>query len=81
MQLDISDLCTRLAEKLKTDSSVATMGAINDLMRHLRKCMQLVVDTNIGDEMVQWNNKFHVSVDECLVQLCHKVVSFYIYIF
>lgn len=77
MQLNIVEVGTRLAEKLKTEPSIATMGAISDLMRHLRKSMRCVADDmNMGDEMVQWNNKFHAAVDDCLVQLCHKVVFF-----
>ncbi|CAA7404159.1 unnamed protein product [Spirodela intermedia] len=74
MQLNIVEVGTRLTEKLKTEPSIATMGAISDLMRHLRKSMRCVAaDMNMGDEMVQWNNKFHAAVDDCLVQLCHKV--------
>ncbi|CAA6667330.1 unnamed protein product [Spirodela intermedia] len=74
MQLNIVEVGTRLTEKLKTEPSIATMGAISDLMRHLRKSMRCVAaNINMGDEMVQWNNKFHAAVDDCLVQLCHKV--------
>uniref|UniRef100_A0A1D1ZEH0 Protein EFR3 B n=1 Tax=Anthurium amnicola TaxID=1678845 RepID=A0A1D1ZEH0_9ARAE len=74
VQLNIVEVATCLAEQLKTEPSVATMGATSDLMRHLRKSMQCsLVDMNSGDDMIQWNNKFHAAVDDCLVQLCNKV--------
>lgn len=74
MQLDIVDVATSLAREAKVQSSVAIIGALSDMMRHLRKSIHCSLDdSNLGAEVIEWNRKFRAAVDECLVQLIHKV--------
>ncbi|CAN6561730.1 unnamed protein product [Malus baccata var. baccata] len=74
MQLDIVDVATSLAREAKVQSSVAIIGALSDMMRHLRKSIHCSLDdSNLGAEVIEWNRKFQAAVDECLVQLIHKV--------
>ncbi|XP_062221798.1 protein SEMI-ROLLED LEAF 2-like isoform X3 [Phragmites australis] len=74
MILDIIEVTTRLAEHSKAQSSTALMAAISDMIRHLGKSMQsLVNDAGSGDNMVKWNDRYGKAVDECLVQLSRKV--------
>ncbi|KAK1267713.1 hypothetical protein QJS04_geneDACA015603 [Acorus gramineus] len=74
MQLDIVEVTTCLAQKSEVQSSVAIIGAISDLMRHLRKSLHCSLDNaNLDDDIIKWNNKFQVAVDDCLVQLSKKV--------
>ncbi|KAB2594741.1 hypothetical protein D8674_030191 [Pyrus ussuriensis x Pyrus communis] len=74
MQLDIVDVATSLAREAKVQSSVAIIGALSDMMRHLRKSIHCSLDdSNFGAEVIEWNRKFRAAVDECLVQLTHKV--------
>ncbi|KAK1313502.1 hypothetical protein QJS10_CPA06g01533 [Acorus calamus] len=74
MQLDIVEVTTCLAQKSEVQSSVAIIGAISDLMRHLRKSLHCSLDNaNLEDDIIKWNNKFQVAVDDCLVQLSKKV--------
>ncbi|KAM1176290.1 hypothetical protein ACFX2I_028548 [Malus domestica] len=74
MQLDIVDVATSLAREAKVQSSVAIIGALSDMMRHLRKSIHCSLDdSNLGAEVIEWNQKFQAAVDECLVQLIHKV--------
>ncbi|KAM2497717.1 hypothetical protein PS1_040061 [Malus domestica] len=74
MQLDIVDVATSLAREAKVQSSVAIIGALSDMMRHLRKSIHCSLDdSNLGAEVIEWNRKFRAAVDECLVQLTHKV--------
>ncbi|XP_078442228.1 protein SEMI-ROLLED LEAF 2-like [Wolffia australiana] len=74
MQQDIAEVGTHLAEKLSSEPSVAILGAISDLMRHLRRSMHESVDgVRMEDDVIKPSRKFHASVDECLVQLCNKV--------
>ncbi|KAM5552228.1 protein SEMI-ROLLED LEAF 2 [Rosa sericea] len=74
MQLDIVDVATSLARETKVQSSVAIIGALSDMMRHLRKSIHCSLDdSNLGTEVIEWNRKFRAAVDDCLVELTHKV--------
>lgn len=75
MQLDIVDVATSLTREAKVQSSVAVIGALSDMMRHLRKSIHCSLDdSNLGAEVIEWNRNFRAAVDECLVQLTHKVI-------
>ncbi|AES87954.1 hypothetical protein MtrunA17_Chr4g0019461 [Medicago truncatula] len=74
MQLDIVGVITHLAEKTRVQQSVAIIGALSDMMRHLRKSIHCSLDdSNLGTEVIQWNQKYRTEVDECLVQLTIKI--------
>ncbi|KAH7527862.1 hypothetical protein FEM48_Zijuj05G0011600 [Ziziphus jujuba var. spinosa] len=74
MQLDIVEVVTALARQTKIQPSVAMIGALSDMMRHLRKSIHCSLDdSNLGAEVIEWNRKYKESVDECLVELIHKV--------
>ncbi|KAJ8748749.1 hypothetical protein K2173_011303 [Erythroxylum novogranatense] len=74
MQLDIVDVATCLAKQTKVQASVAIIGALSDMMRHLRKSIHCSLDdSNLGVEVIEWNRRFREAVDECLVQLSSKV--------
>lgn len=75
MQLDIFEVTACLADLSKAQPSVATIGAISDLMRHLRKSMQHSFNNDTSNkETVDWNNKYQSVVDKCLVELSKKVL-------
>lgn len=74
MQLDIIDITTSLASETKKEASVAIVGAISDVVRHLRKSVHLALDdADLGADVIKWNKRFHELVDECLVELSSKV--------
>ncbi|KAI4386518.1 hypothetical protein MLD38_004446 [Melastoma candidum] len=74
MQIDIVEVTTSLAQHAQVESSVAIIGAVSDVMRHLRKSMQCSLDdANLGADAIKLNRKFQDVVDECLVQLSLKV--------
>ncbi|CAI9099950.1 OLC1v1036852C1 [Oldenlandia corymbosa var. corymbosa] len=74
MQLDIVRVIASLARDTKTLSSVAIIGAVTDIMRHLRKSIHYSLDdANLGTDMIKWNRDFSQAVDECLVELSCKV--------
>lgn len=76
MQLSIVEVTATLAEQSKAQASVAIIGAISDLVRHLRKTMHFSLGSEEhGDEIIKWNDKFRTAVDDCLVQLSKKVCS------
>ncbi|KAI4325649.1 hypothetical protein MLD38_031030 [Melastoma candidum] len=74
MQIDIVEVTTSLAQQAHVESSVALIGAVSDVMRHLRKSIHCSLDdSDLGAEVIKWNRKFQDVVDECLVQLSLKV--------
>ena len=76
MQLDIVYVATALAQQTKVQPSVAIIGALSDMIRHLRKSIHCSLDdSNLGNEMIQYNLKFETAVEQCLVQLSQKVSS------
>ncbi|XP_061353917.1 protein SEMI-ROLLED LEAF 2-like [Gastrolobium bilobum] len=76
MQLDIVGVITHLAQQTRVQQSVAIIGALSDMMRHLRKSIHCSLDdSNLGDEVIQWNQKYRMEVDECLVQLTMKIAD------
>ncbi|XLU49918.1 hypothetical protein S245_044732, partial [Arachis hypogaea] len=66
MQLDIVEVTTSLAQYAKVQPSVSIIGALSDVMRHLRKSIQ-------SSDVIEWNKNFREAVDKCLVQLTIKV--------
>lgn len=76
MQLDIVHVATSLAQQTKVLSSVAIIGALSDMIRHLRKSIHCSLhDSTLGNEMIQYNLKFETAVEQCLVKLSQKVSS------
>lgn len=74
MQLHIVGVATSLASLTKVQASVAIIGALTDMTRHLRKSIHCSLDdSNLGNEMIQYNQKFQAAVNNCLVELSYKV--------
>lgn len=73
MQLNIIEVTTCIMNQSRAQNSNAIMGALTDMVKHLRKSMQLPSETVHGEEDIKWNNKYRKLVDECLVQLARKV--------
>ncbi|KAK4272528.1 hypothetical protein QN277_021072 [Acacia crassicarpa] len=73
LQLDIVEVTSLLAKHAKAQPSVSIVGALSDLMRHLRKSIQCSFETNLDADIVSWNKKFREAVDECLEQISIKV--------
>ncbi|MCD9645182.1 membrane anchoring protein efr3a [Datura stramonium] len=74
MQIEIVEVASSLSKATKAQSSVTIVGAFSDMMRHLRKSILCSVDdSELGEEVIQWNRKLYAAVDECLVQMSQKV--------
>jgi hypothetical protein len=72
MQLSIVEVAATLAEQSSAIASPATIGAISDLVRHLKRTFHITLGSK-DMELVKWNEKFRKGIDECLVQLSKKV--------
>ncbi|CAG7879691.1 unnamed protein product, partial [Brassica rapa] len=56
MQLDIVYVATSLSQQTKVQSSVAIIGALSDMIRHLRKRIHCSLDdSTLGNQMIQYN--------------------------
>ncbi|MED6141004.1 hypothetical protein PIB30_099096 [Stylosanthes scabra] len=76
MQLDIVGVISCVAQHTRSQQSVAIIGALSDMMRHLRKSIHCSLDdSSLGAEVRQWNQKYRDEVDECLVQLTTKIAD------
>ncbi|CAJ1934197.1 unnamed protein product [Sphenostylis stenocarpa] len=76
MQLDLVGVITQLAQQTRVQQSVAIIGALSDMMRHLRKSIHCSLDdSNLGSEIIQWNQRYRAEVDACLVQLTIKIAD------
>ncbi|KAL6562873.1 hypothetical protein OROHE_005460 [Orobanche hederae] len=74
MQIDIVQVAISLTRLTKAQPSVTIIGAFSDMLRHLRKSIHCSLnDSELGEEIIKWNRKFHAVIDECLVQLSYKV--------
>lgn len=74
MQLDIMEVITSVARHTEVQPSIAVVGAVSDIMRHLRKSIHYSLDdSNLGADTIKWNKRFREAIDECLVELSNKV--------
>ncbi|KAL8125471.1 protein SEMI-ROLLED LEAF 2-like [Apium graveolens] len=74
MQLDIVKITNSLAQITKVQPSVALLGAVGDIMRHLRKSIQYSSDdANADANVTKQNISFGEELDKCLVELSLKV--------
>ncbi|PIA29757.1 hypothetical protein AQUCO_05800089v1 [Aquilegia coerulea] len=73
-QVAIVSVITYLAQRVNLQASVAITGAIVDLMKQLRKCMQCTMEaSNEQNETNEWNAALHSALEACLAQLSNKV--------
>jgi hypothetical protein len=72
MQLSIVEVIAALAEQSRAQASAATMVAISDLVRHMKKTLHLALGSK-DLEVVKWNDKLRKAFDECIIQLSKKV--------
>uniref|UniRef100_A0A0A8YAS0 Uncharacterized protein n=1 Tax=Arundo donax TaxID=35708 RepID=A0A0A8YAS0_ARUDO len=73
MQISIVEVIAALAEQSRAQASAATIGAISDLVRHMKKTLHVTLGSR-DLEVVKWNDKLRKAVDECIVQLSNKVM-------
>nr|CAB3445568.1 unnamed protein product [Digitaria exilis] len=72
VQLSIVEVISALAEQSRAQASAATIGAISDLVRHMKKTLHVALGSK-DLEVVKWNDKLRKAFDECIVQLSKKV--------
>ncbi|XP_058748891.1 protein SEMI-ROLLED LEAF 2 isoform X2 [Vicia villosa] len=74
LQIDIINTTTQVAQNVKPQASVAIIGAISDLIKHLRKCLQNSAEaSDTENDAYKFNTKFQSCIEMCILQLSNKV--------
>ncbi|CAL0329185.1 unnamed protein product [Lupinus luteus] len=74
LQINIINTTTQLAQNVKQQASVAILGAIFDLINHLRRCLQNSSEAfHIGSDGCKLNTELQSSLEVCILQLANKV--------
>ncbi|KAI8012100.1 60S ribosomal protein L4 [Camellia lanceoleosa] len=72
-QIRIVNVTTQLAQNAKLEASVAIIGAITELMKQLRKCMQCSSEASSpSDSSDKWNTDLQSALEKCILQLSNK---------
>ncbi|XP_020236006.1 protein EFR3 homolog cmp44E isoform X1 [Cajanus cajan] len=74
LQINIINTTTKLAQNVKQQASVAILGAISDLIKHLRKCLQNSAEaSSIGNDGSKLNTELQFALEMCILHLSNKV--------
>ncbi|KAH7685032.1 putative transmembrane protein cmp44E protein [Dioscorea alata] len=74
VRINIINVTSYLSQQSNLEGSVALITAINELLRHLRKCIQVSIEgSDLDDEAIKWNSLFHYAIEDCLKELTNKV--------
>ncbi|KAK7404490.1 hypothetical protein VNO78_05421 [Psophocarpus tetragonolobus] len=74
LQINIINTTTKLAQNMKQQASVAILGAISDLIKHLRKCLQNPAEaSSIGNDKLKLNTELQFALEMCILHLSNKV--------
>ncbi|XP_028780001.1 uncharacterized protein LOC114736381 isoform X4 [Neltuma alba] len=73
-QIDIINATTRLAQNVEQPASNAIIGTISDLIKHLRKCKQsLIQSSSTANDAYKQNANLQHALEMCILQLSSKV--------
>ncbi|THG16574.1 hypothetical protein TEA_017355 [Camellia sinensis var. sinensis] len=73
-QIRVVNFTTQLGQNAKLEASVAIIGAITELMKQLRKCMQCSAEASSpSDNSDKWNADLQSALEKCILQLANKV--------
>ncbi|KHG30683.1 Protein EFR3 cmp44E [Gossypium arboreum] len=74
IQVNIVNVITQLAQNAKLQPSMAIIGTIADLMKHLRKCLQNLAElSSSGVDIDKYNTDLLLALEKCISQLSNKV--------
>ncbi|KAK7262578.1 hypothetical protein RJT34_30152 [Clitoria ternatea] len=74
VQINIISTITKLAQNVKQQASIAILGAISDLIKHLRKCLQNSAEaSSTGNDGYKLNAELQLALEMCILQLSNKV--------
>ncbi|KAG9141787.1 hypothetical protein Leryth_026122 [Lithospermum erythrorhizon] len=75
-QLNVVNVTSELAKNSKQQESTAIIGAISDLIKHLRKHIQYAAEASTpNDDLDKWNSSLQRAIENCISQLAIKVAD------
>ncbi|PON88688.1 Armadillo-type fold containing protein [Trema orientale] len=73
LQINILNVTSQLAKSAKQQASVAIIGALTDLVKHLRKCLQNQAEAVSPKSPDRCNSDIQTALERCISQLSDKV--------
>ncbi|XP_048333178.2 protein SEMI-ROLLED LEAF 2 isoform X1 [Ziziphus jujuba] len=73
LQINIINVTTQLAQNAKQQASVAIIGALSDLIKQLRKCLQNQSEVSSPKSTDKWIADLQLALEGCISQLSKKV--------
>ncbi|XP_017433169.1 protein SEMI-ROLLED LEAF 2 isoform X3 [Vigna angularis] len=74
LQINIINATTKLAQNVKQQASVAILGAISELIKHLRKTLQNSAEaSSFGNDGFKLNTELQFALEMCILHLSNKV--------
>ncbi|KAM6566790.1 hypothetical protein CsatA_025918 [Cannabis sativa] len=73
LQINILNVTTKLAKNAKQQASVTLIGALTDLVKHLRRCLQNQAEASNPKSSDKCNSDVQISLERCISQLSDKV--------
>ncbi|XP_062107804.1 protein SEMI-ROLLED LEAF 2 isoform X2 [Humulus lupulus] len=73
LQINILSVTTKLAKSAKQQASVTLIGALTDLVKHLRKCLQNQAEASSPKSPDKCNSDVQISLERCISQLSDKI--------
>ncbi|WVZ04345.1 hypothetical protein V8G54_025151 [Vigna mungo] len=74
LQINIINTTTKLAQNVKQQASVAILGAISELIKHLRKTLQNSAEaSSLGNNGFKLNTELQFALEMCILHLSNKV--------
>ncbi|XP_054812122.1 LOW QUALITY PROTEIN: protein SEMI-ROLLED LEAF 2-like [Prosopis cineraria] len=73
LQIDVVNVTTQLAQNVKPPASIAIIGTISYLVKHLRKCQQsLIQSSNTENDACKRKANLQHALQMCILQLSSK---------
>lgn len=76
LQINIINVTTQLAKNAKQQALVAIIGALSDLIKQLRKCLQNQAEVSSPKSTDKWIADLQTALEGCISQLSKKVCLF-----
>ena len=76
LPISILNVTTQLAKNVKQQASVTIVGALSDLVKHLRKCLQNQAEVSSLKIRDKLNSDLWSALERCIFQLSNKVCAF-----
>ncbi|CAN1146564.1 Protein SEMI-ROLLED LEAF 2 [Linum perenne] len=74
VQIDIVNLAETIGRNSKQQCTVTLVGAISELLKHLRKCLQISIElSSQKDALDKSNLDLQSALEKCILQLSNKV--------